>query len=290
MKTRPLGKTGLQVSELAMGGLFVASWFGDLEQARNGTPCDRAGRQLHRHRARATATARRCWARRSRISTPPLILSTKLGGRPQPFRPRDRADLLASVEESLRLLERDRVDILMIHEPDRLDQYDWWTDWEHFTGPVLDVLDQLKRDDVIRFTGLGRTTAYSAAHHRHGPVRRRAHRIQLQPALKRGGDCRAACREGAGYGHHHRLPLARRRRWPDAMTMGWWRRVGSARRGGGNTYQALYALLDDLAMPIAGCAPLRHLEPRYLLHADGRAVRRRGRAERRRSRKGSLAR
>jgi len=34
MKMRPLGKTGLQVSELAMGGLFVASWFGDLEQAR----------------------------------------------------------------------------------------------------------------------------------------------------------------------------------------------------------------------------------------------------------------
>jgi len=28
MKTRFLGKTGLEVSELALGGLFVASWFG----------------------------------------------------------------------------------------------------------------------------------------------------------------------------------------------------------------------------------------------------------------------
>ena len=34
MKHRTLGKTGLQVSELALGGLFVSSFGGAFEQAR----------------------------------------------------------------------------------------------------------------------------------------------------------------------------------------------------------------------------------------------------------------
>jgi len=94
----------------------------------------------------------------------PLILSTKLGGRPQPFDPQDKDGLLQSVAESLRLLRRDHIDILMIHEPDRPGQYAWWTDWAEVQGPVLDVLDQLKSDGTIRFTGLGGTTAYELAH------------------------------------------------------------------------------------------------------------------------------
>ena len=94
----------------------------------------------------------------------PLVLSTKLGGRPQPFRPQDRDGLMASVEESLRLLGRDKIDILMIHEPDRPGQYDWWSDWDNFHGPVLEVLDELKAAGMVRFTGLGGTTAYTLPH------------------------------------------------------------------------------------------------------------------------------
>jgi aryl-alcohol dehydrogenase-like predicted oxidoreductase len=93
--------------------------------------------------------------------TQPYVLSTKLGGRPQPFNAQDKGQLLQSVEESLRLLKRSQIDILMVHEPDRPGQYDWWTDWDNFTGPVLDVLDQLKKDGVVRFTGLGGTTAHT---------------------------------------------------------------------------------------------------------------------------------
>ena len=33
-------------------------------------------------------------------------------------------------------LVRESVDVLLIHEPDRPGQSDWWTDWERFTGPV----------------------------------------------------------------------------------------------------------------------------------------------------------
>jgi aryl-alcohol dehydrogenase-like predicted oxidoreductase len=92
-----------------------------------------------------------------------VILSTKLGGRPRPFDPKDREGLLRSVEESLRLLGRDVIDILMIHEPDRPGQYDWWTDRERFTGPVTDVLDELRERGTVRFTGRGGTTAHELA-------------------------------------------------------------------------------------------------------------------------------
>ena len=40
------------------------------------------------------------------ISTP-YVLSTKLGGRPQPFQPQDKDCLMQSVEQSLKLLKRD---------------------------------------------------------------------------------------------------------------------------------------------------------------------------------------
>jgi aryl-alcohol dehydrogenase-like predicted oxidoreductase len=93
-----------------------------------------------------------------------FILSTKLGGRPKPFDPQSKDCLLASVEESLQFLKRDRIDILFIHEPDRPGQYDWWTDYEHFYGPVCEVLTELKAEGVIRFTGLGGTTAYELPH------------------------------------------------------------------------------------------------------------------------------
>jgi D-threo-aldose 1-dehydrogenase len=52
----------------------------------------------------------------------------------------------------------------MIHEPDRPGQYDWFPDWENFHGPVCGLLDELKAEGVIRFTGLGGTTAYTLAH------------------------------------------------------------------------------------------------------------------------------
>ncbi|MEE3259095.1 MAG: aldo/keto reductase, partial [Candidatus Latescibacterota bacterium] len=93
----------------------------------------------------------------------PCYLSTKIGGRPQPFAPQNPDHLRQSVEESLRLLKRDHIDLLMVHEPERPGFYDWWTDRDNYIGPVLDVLDELKERGIIRFTGVGGTTAYAMA-------------------------------------------------------------------------------------------------------------------------------
>ncbi len=70
---------------------------------------------------------------------------------------------MESVRESLRLLGREVIDILIIHEPDRPGEYDWWSDPETFDGPVVELLDDLKREGTIRFSGIGGTTAYGMA-------------------------------------------------------------------------------------------------------------------------------
>ena len=49
----------------------------------------------------------------------------------------------------------------MIHEPDRPGQYDWFTNWENFHGPVCELLTELKSEGIVRYTGLGGTTAYT---------------------------------------------------------------------------------------------------------------------------------
>ena len=161
MEKRILGRTGLEVSVLGMGGAFITS--------RANTARDEARRAVHRafelglnyvDTAPSYSDSEEVVGYALNGVTRPFILSTKLGGRPQPFNPRDKAGLRRSVEESLRLIGRDQIDILFVHEPDRPGQYDWWTDWEGFHGPVNDLLDELKAEKIIRFTALGGTTAY----------------------------------------------------------------------------------------------------------------------------------
>jgi aryl-alcohol dehydrogenase-like predicted oxidoreductase len=164
MLRRVLGKTGIAVGQLGFGGLFTSSLGPGFEESR---------RAVYRavdlginyfDTAPAYANSEEVLGRILADIKAPLIISTKLGGRPQPFEPQDPVQLRQSVEASLRLLHRDVIDILFTHEPDRPLQYDWWSDPEAVYGPVIDVLDELKRKGLIRFTGLGGTTCAELAH------------------------------------------------------------------------------------------------------------------------------
>lgn len=164
MRRRILGRTGIEVSELGFGSLFTSSLGPGFEVSR---------RAVHRavelginyfDTAPGYANSEEVLGRILADIDAPLVVSTKLGGRPQPFDPRNPRQLRESVEESLRLLHREVIDILFIHEPDRPLQYNWWTDPAGVNGPVLDVLDDLKRRGIIRFTGLGGTTVTELAH------------------------------------------------------------------------------------------------------------------------------
>src|SRR5919197_1166927 len=154
MQTRVLGRTGLEVGVLGMGGLFVSRVGGhDREEAR---------RAVHRalelgvsyvDTAPSYADSEEVLGFALEGAPRPYYLSTKLGGRPHPFDPKAKDALRRSLEESLRLLRRDHVDVLFVHEPDRPGQYDWWDDDDRFDGPVNDLLDELKAEGLVRFTG-----------------------------------------------------------------------------------------------------------------------------------------
>lgn len=158
MKQRPLGTTGLTVSELALGALYTSSLAGGVEETRRIISAAKASGINYIDTAPAYGDSEETLGQAWDGLQNDFVLSSKLGGRPQPFDPRDAAALRESVETSLRLLKRDVIDILMIHEPDRPLQYPWWTGIRPYTGPVLEVIDALKAEGKIRHAGLGGTT------------------------------------------------------------------------------------------------------------------------------------
>ncbi|MFH5806112.1 aldo/keto reductase [Alienimonas sp. DA493] len=158
MEQRRLGRTDLSVSLLSVGGLYTSSLAGGEEET---------ARIMRRavdyginaiDTAPAYADSEATVGRAIRGLDAPLVVTTKLGGRPQPFDARDKNALRASVEESLRLLGRETIDVLMVHEPDRPQQYPWWTSYDPLEGPALELIDELKAAGTIRFAGLAGTT------------------------------------------------------------------------------------------------------------------------------------
>lgn len=164
LSKRPLGNTGIAVSELGLGGLYTSSLGGGVDESARllRRACALGINYLDTAPAYADSEAT-LGAALSEVDAP-LVISTKLGGRPQPFDPQDADALRASFDESLRLLGREQVEILMIHEPDRPQQYAWWTDPQRFFGPVRDVLEELRSSGRVQAVGLAGTTTTEMTH------------------------------------------------------------------------------------------------------------------------------
>lgn len=254
MERRLLGKTGLPVSRLGLGGLFVSKVGGPFEQACEAIHCAIGLGINYLDTAPGYLNSEEVLGRALVDIEAPLVISTKLGGRPQPFNPQDPELLRASFRESIRLLGRDYVDILLIHEPDRPGQYDWWTDKERYDGPVMDVLAELRDEGRIGYIGLGGTTAYELAHiirtgkfdvvltaFNYSLLWREAE-IEVLPA---------AVEQGMGIIIGSPLQQgALARRYDDEVRHGA-RWLSKPRR---EQYLRLYALLDELGMPITELA------------------------------------
>lgn len=163
MKKRILGRTGLEVGELSFG----AAWITCGESGFDGAlPLVKRALDLGMNLADTSADygdSEQALGHALHKINKPCIVSTKLGPREtgsENFNPKDKAGLRRIVEESLKLFHRDVIDILMIHEPDRPGQFDWYNDGISFQGPVVELLEELKDEGLIRFTGLGGTTVY----------------------------------------------------------------------------------------------------------------------------------
>ena len=163
MEQVTLGRTGLSVSRLALGGLFVSAAGGPYERALAAVQRAAVRGVNYIDTAPMYLDSEAVLGRILPDVPQPMILSTKLGARPQPFDARDAKALRESFETSCKLLGRDTIDILMIHEPDRARQFDWWEDFDGAVGPVMEVIDALKAEGRIRYAGLGGTTAYDMA-------------------------------------------------------------------------------------------------------------------------------
>lgn len=257
MRRRVLGKTGLEVSELGFGALFTSALGPGFEASR---PAVFRAVDLgidYFDTAPAYADSEEVLGRILReVRGPRLLLSTKLGGRPQPFDPRNPEQLTRSVEDSLRLLGRDVIDVLFIHEPDRPLQYAWWSDPEAVHGPVIEVVDGLKKRGLVRFTGLGGTTTTEMAH----CIRAGGGRFDV---VLTAFNYSALFREA----EHEVLPAARRqdmgivlgsvlqqgalgRRYDEVVR----RKPAWLSRPRQEQLLAFYALLDELGMPIVELA------------------------------------
>lgn len=244
-----LGRTGLEVGRISLGGLFVSSYGAEFDQAREAV---RRAVELgvnYVDTAPMYGNSEQVLGRILPDLDTPLIVSTKLGARPQPFDAKDAKALRESFEESCRLLGRETIDILMIHEPDRPRQFDWWDDFDAAQGPVMDVLDALKQEGRIRHLGLGGTTAYEMARLlRTGKfdVVLTAFNYSLlwQEAVH---EVLPAAREH-GVGVVVGSPLqqgALARRWDEVESGARW--LSKPRR---EQFRALYRLLDEIDLPL----------------------------------------
>ncbi len=254
MKMKTLGRTGLQVSEVGIGGAWFSPEGENLERSR------RAIRKAMELGMNYIDTAAGYGPSEAGIGEAikdikePLIISTKVGGRPDPFEPQNKDHIRQSVETSLKLLHRDVLDIVMIHEPDRPGEYDWWTDTVNYDGPVVEALEELKAEGKILFTGLGGTTA-----HELGPIIRSGKFDVVLSAFNYSMlwreaeiDIFPACKE-VNAGLIAASPLQQGglvKRFDDEVANGckW---LSKPRR---EQFKALYAFLDEIDMDIVECA------------------------------------
>jgi len=246
-----LGKTDMEVSRLSFGGLFISKIGGSFDQA---SAALRRGLELginYFDTAPSYANSEEVLGRALGDSDVPFFISTKLGGWPEPFDPRSLDHLRRSLKRSLRLLRRDYVDILMIHEPDRPGQYDWFESWDPVTGPVCDFLRECKEEGLIRYTGIGGTTVYELAHiidHGDFDVVLTAFNSSLLWGEAFDTVIPAAKRKGMGVISGSPLQqgwLSRRYDEEIRRNPPW---LSPARR---DQLKRLYALLDEIDMPIA---------------------------------------
>ncbi len=177
LHTRPLGRTGVEVTELALGGLYV--------NERLGTPRDEAIRVVHRalelginyiDTAPLYGNSQELLGEALDGRGEPYLLGTKCGRwnwQKGPYRELDA--FKRQFAESLAHLRRDRVDILYVHEAD------WavyWRDmplpraschveaeqtYDYASAPVAEFLRWVRQQKLARWVGLSGNNAHLLA-------------------------------------------------------------------------------------------------------------------------------
>jgi aryl-alcohol dehydrogenase-like predicted oxidoreductase len=254
MKQTMLGKTGLNVSRLAMGGLFAAGGDDQLDDAVATMKRAYALGINYVDTAPAYGKSEIVLGKIFARTGHPEILSTKVGQDAASYEAQNPDVLKASIENSLKVLGTDHFEMVMIHEPDRPGLTDWWTDMRKVEGPVLDVLTDYREQGVIKNIGLGGTGVTELGHlvksgkfdvvltaFNYSILYREAEDVVIAEAKKRGmGVISGSPLQQGGLAVRHPSVYDENVYW-----------LHPRRR---RQFQELYALCDDLKMTVADLA------------------------------------
>ena len=159
---RLLGRSGLRVSPLALGTMTFGSdwgWGADAEEARRifDVYVDRGGNLVDTSVNYTDGTSERMVGRFAEAKRERLVLATKFTMARHPGDPNSggnhRLNIVRSVEQSLRQLDTDRIELLYLHG------------WDTTTRPdeVMRALDDLVRSGKIVYLGVCNTPAWRVA-------------------------------------------------------------------------------------------------------------------------------
>lgn len=163
LEKRKLGSTNLEVSVLALGGLPLSTVWAKgagpeiiRRAAELGINFIDTAPSYHDSESVIGEALRKLDAE--------FYIGTKLGRLPaQDYRPQDKEFLRRELNDSLKRLNRSKVDIVYIHEPDRPEFYQWWSNSDTYDGAVMEMLAQAREEGKLDFIGLGGTTTLEMA-------------------------------------------------------------------------------------------------------------------------------
>lgn len=163
MKTVKLGRTNLEVTQLSLGGLFMSDLVDDYNMSKEAThyALDQGVKLIDTAPSYFNSEKTLGKILREYQGEKPLI-STKIG-MPEPWNPQSVDDIISSVKQSCDLLGVNAIDVLFIHEPERMGQMKWWDDETVYDGPVMKALAILKEEGIIKYTGVAGTCTHELA-------------------------------------------------------------------------------------------------------------------------------
>ncbi len=151
MQYRELGRTGWRVSEISFGAWAVGAMWGKVDDSESLAALHRAVdlgvNLIDTADVYGDGRSERLIARLRQERRETIYVATKAGRRLSPHTAEgyNRANLTRFVEDSLRNLETDRLDLLQLHCPPPA---------VYYRPEVFDVLDELARAGKIRYYGV----------------------------------------------------------------------------------------------------------------------------------------
>lgn len=158
---RRLGRSGLKLTEISLGAAFIGGRTDPLmddpeamTRRLDGVAVAAVQRALelgisHIDTSPLYAPSeRRIGVALAKVEAPELTISTKVGTHAERRYSYTADDIRWSLDESLKLLGRDRVDIVLIHDPPTMDPV-------FKAGDGFDALDRLRDEGLLDYVGLG---------------------------------------------------------------------------------------------------------------------------------------